>query len=288
MQALETELAAHASDDRKIAALTREIADARIRLERAEAELRRMRPAATPATAPRSSSPSGPGVVKSSPTTQTTERSTSPVITLVVLFGGLGILYTVAAASRCQRDTKHAVEVLPTARPEAVAADRMLDDGVARAIELAPGAQLVAVEATGVRADGNLDPEYGELAVELVRDNGPEPTTRVDPNRPIGAPEPEHVYLRYDCIRFVYTHGRWQDQWPSIKMDVERLHSCFHDFDTHPPLHPHCSIAQIWDRIHDAPATTVAKLTLEATGWTFTIDDARFPVERHERDDCPR
>ena len=284
VQALETELAAHTSDDRKIAALTREIADARTRVERAEAELQRMRSAApsTPDTTSR-------GFLKSSPTTSTTETSSkSGIVTLVLLFGGLGAVYTFGAVVHRHHEAEHTAEAVEVTPVPAVGADRVLADGVARAIALAPGAELVAIDATGVHSDGDLDPQYGELAVELVRDNGPERIAPVDPNRPIGAPEPEHeVYLRYDCIRFVYTHGRWNDEWPATTMDIERLHSCIDTFETHPALRQHCTIAQIWQRARDAaPATAIAKLTLDATGWTFTIDDPRLHVERHDRDDC--
>jgi hypothetical protein len=280
VQALETELAAHSSDDRKIAALTREVSAARARLDHAEAELRRMRSTAPPMT-------------QTTPTTPTTEptdlSSHAPVVTLLLLFGGLGAVYAFGVVVQHHDDAAVADKPVLTVTPLAVNADQVVADGVSRAVELAPGAKLVTIEATGVRSDGNLDPDFGEVAVELVRDNGPEPVAQVDPRRPIGAPEPEHVYLRYDCIRFVYSRGGWQDQYPAIRMDIERLHSCVHSFDGHPPVQRRCSIAQIWDRVRPyAPATAIAKLTLDAAGWSFTIDDRRFQVYRLESDDCAR
>jgi hypothetical protein len=277
MQALETELAAHASDDRKLATLTREVADARTRLEHAEAELQRMR----------STTPPRAAATSPVPTPAPEPAPGSGILTLAVVLGGLGALCAIATVAASWHETPRAAAPVKATPDPAVSGDRMLAEGIERATALALGAELVAIEATGVHADGSLDPKYGELAVELIRDRGPEPITPVDSSTPIGAPRLEHVYLRYDCIRLVYTHGRWQDQWPAIKMDIERLHSCLDTFETHPPLRRHCSIAQIWQRARrHAPATAIAKLALDVTGWSFTINDPRLSVELHERDDC--
>lgn len=213
--------------------------------------------------------------------------STMPWALVLIAATAIGGVVTIALANHASHSHRRAeTTTIAAPPPTRDAADRVIDDGIARAAELAPGARLVEISAEGILGDGTLDPDDGKLEVEMIRDNGPDPGPTVDPTRPIGAAMPERFYFQYDCIRLVYAQGRWQDHW-HISSTIERLHSCFDTFDRKPPVARTCSLPQVLARVRaDVPATALARVVLDLTGWTYTIDDPRLRVYRRLDDDC--
>ena len=131
-----------------------------------------------------------------------------------------------------------------------------------------------------VRADGTLDPTYGEVTLETGKRRPPKPPKPADdPNRPIGAPEPvvpiENDYMDYvmaKCPRISWSKG---------EMRTERESSCSM-FASRELLSPRCTVFEILAKAAaaGAPANALAKIEFSTTfgeptgqSWSLSIDD---------------
>jgi len=138
------------------------------------------------------------------------------------------------------------------------------------------------LEATYIRADGTLDPEYGGLEVEFKMRPGP---AADDPKRPIGAPvkAPSDGQTDSDCPHWTTRSGAWE----------AGTTYCMPTYELGPAR---CSVPQVWARaIRDqAPAAGLASLSLQQlenttrTQWMFSITDAPRGIDFHRTypDDC--
>ncbi|MEO8703358.1 MAG: hypothetical protein ABI867_25145 [Kofleriaceae bacterium] len=172
-------------------------------------------------------------------------------------------------------DTVADLPELPKA-PLAVAA--LVQSARAAATKREAHLVVARLELAYVRADGTLDPKYGELVIEFRAGSDSD-----DSRRPIGAPVPEPVALPDDCPTWtVHEVGGW----------IVEHHGCTPEVEL-PPAR--CSVQQIFARaIKDgAPAAALAgmKLVLDGTSpavWKFSVVDAprRIDFQRVYRDDC--
>jgi hypothetical protein len=144
------------------------------------------------------------------------------------------------------------------------------------------------LEVRYVRADGSMDPTYGELIVTF---DAPTPTAVADdPARPIGAPVPEPVTVKprragSRCPRLVWKPSGW----------ASTLHFCTQGEQL---VGPRCAVTEIWARAVAKGAPKDALAVLEIQGpdprynltqrWQFRITDRPRKVDvRHLfADDC--
>ncbi|MEZ4368547.1 MAG: hypothetical protein R2939_20045 [Kofleriaceae bacterium] len=168
----------------------------------------------------------------------------------------------------------------PTEAPP-VALPSPMPTGVLMARTRAQVAQGYAYESLAVRygrADGTLDPAYGEFEAVLVRLPG---VVADDPARPLGAPPPTPTETM-SCRDVTFDRRGLRDGERSM---------CF-TMGT-PVARLRCTPDQIWQRaIADgAPAAALATVTFRAAmgaTWTFTIDDEPRAVHVYGTypDDC--
>jgi hypothetical protein len=231
---------AHAKQGDRIAALERELREARTRLERAESTLGELKPAsAAPA-------PVAPDV---------TPRSSG---SLIVLGAGIAVV-TLAfgvCVARKKADPERAAEPTQPAGP--LVAAQLVPDGLARV----RGDLLVAKIAIDYTStDGTLDPTHGRIAIETRKPAPPKPPD--DPNRPTGAPanhDPMIGMMMDDCP----TH-----QWSPRFGWAEQRGSCM-SFGNVPVGRPRCNVATILQRARaDGAPVGLARVQAE---WTFSVD----------------
>lgn len=136
------------------------------------------------------------------------------------------------------------------------------------AFDLASGFAVSKLVLSYVRADGTLDPTYGEAQLELGKPKPPDPAD--DPNRPIGAPVPESPPA-YDmtsrCPSYRWKGGVRTDGETSCLMFGAGL------------ARPKCSVVEVWRRAIEKGAPEKALAVLALTGppmasWTLSIDDS--------------
>ncbi len=147
-----------------------------------------------------------------------------------------------------------------------------------------------------VRADGTLDPTYGELTVETGKHPRPKPPRPADdPNRPVGAPAPPDNSEQITMMETVMAKCP-QITWQKGEVTVRRDASCSM-FRSRMLKRPRCSIVSILAAARDAgaPANALAKVSFDAVfgddgvqTWSLSIDDSPRDIHfRHEgKDDC--
>jgi hypothetical protein len=146
---------------------------------------------------------------------------------------------------------------------------------------------LHAISLASVRSDGTLHHVFGRVDLTLGDKLPPD-----DPRRPTGAPvvAPRR---RTRCPILNYHHGAWHDESEHLESNGGGRYSTMIGricADAAPQLAaPRCTTAQVWARAKAAGAPDgVATLTLDPTGWRFTIDDATREVHVAQTipDDC--
>lgn len=152
------------------------------------------------------------------------------------------------------------------------------------------------IEINYVRADGTLDPTYGEVTVETGKQPRPKPPRPADdPSRPVGAPEPPDNAEREAMMEMVMAkcpHITWKNGAVLVRRDG----SCSM-FRSRKLQRPRCTVVGILAAARDAgaPANALAKISFEADfgddgvqSWSLSIDDNPRDIHfKHAgKDDC--
>ncbi|MCW5802742.1 MAG: hypothetical protein KIT31_10175 [Deltaproteobacteria bacterium] len=163
----------------------------------------------------------------------------------------------------------------PAAPSPALATTALLAAAREQAQAQKPHLAAAAIEYRYARADGTLDPAYGELRVEF---RAPPPGD--DASRPVGAPVREHApeSADADCPTWTFTArtGAWEAELGACMPTVA--------------LAPRCTVAQVWHRAiaAGAPKDALATLAFSTAGWRFLIEDKprRIEIVKTFADDC--
>ena len=174
--------------------------------------------------------------------------------------------------AECTSKLYAATGQVPTAAPPAIG---MTDEKITNADrlikltydELGLGYRVSKLRLAYVRADGTLDPQYGEVDIELGKPEPPEPAD--DPDRPIGAPVPAAAPT-YDMMARCPAY-RWK-----AGVRTNRETSCLMFGDG--IARPKCSVREVWKRAIDKGAPEKALAVLQLSGppmqsWKLSIDD---------------
>jgi len=139
-----------------------------------------------------------------------------------------------------------------------------------------------------VRADGTLDPKYGELEIEFGASARPLEQLD-DPSRPTGAPlpsPPPNAKPRENgCPKPAWIGGKW-----TLRDGYCRRQE--------PLVGPRCTAKVIWDRAiaQGAPKDAIAVLKIDSPNdfgssalWRFEISDRlrKIQFRKSYKDDCP-
>jgi len=213
-----------------------------------------------------------------------------PRSVVVGLFGALALL------TSCEKRMEEATssrdpEVATPAPPPVSSVDEMIRASYG---QLGKDHFVSKVTVEYVRADGTLDPKYGEVTVETGKRRRPKPPKPADdPNRPIGAPEPvapvENDYMDVvmaKCPRITWSKGTMRRDESSCSM-----------FASRELARPRCTVFEILAKAATAgaPANALAKIEFstgygEPAGqsWQLSIDDNPRDIHfRHDgTDDC--
>jgi hypothetical protein len=279
---LDRERASHAEQGDRIAALERELREARNRLEKAEATLGDIKPK-KPAPSP---------VFTDEPPPQEHDEGTAK-IGLVIGVIVMGIIAALAMA-KCQTAERRgdAPPLEPSEKPPFVA-----DTLMKRGLERLGGEMLLdEIAFDYVKSDGTLDETHGRVRIETRKRRPPKPPD--DPNRPTGAPDPNAHdpmmdMMMSDCPEHYWSPSGWSQQ----------RGSCM-SFGNAPVGRPGCTPASIVGRARaDGAPEGLARVKVEWTylamprgledgwKWTFSITDharnVSFSRDYDDRDCVP-
>ncbi len=167
------------------------------------------------------------------------------------------------------------------ALPADVTVERALDEIRKVVRDEAPELGMSRIYAAYVRKDGTLDPTYGSLEVVMTHSDAPDGIVD-DPNRPTGAPIPEHAlveHVRSRCPTLRLAKGAWSvDEHGCGKSKLL--------------VSLRCTVAAVWTQAiaAGAPADAVASVERDAAlgFWKFTVSDKirKVDFKRYVDDSC--
>jgi hypothetical protein len=202
------------------------------------------------------------------------------------------VVVTLALLASCKKKREDQVVSAPPAAEEAV---RSVDEMIKRTFAKYGREYVISdLDIQYVRPDGTLDPSYGKVDIETTVRLEPDPPPPADdPNRPVGAPEPDRGRRRDPYL--ARAMAKCPDiQWTSAGMRVTPEASC--SIMPREVLQPRCTVVGILALARDggAPPNALGRIQFgqdvidNGQTWTFTVDDN--PRDIHFRlegkDDC--
>jgi len=211
--------------------------------------------------------------------------------TVVVVVVALAVLASCMKKKRDEGASREAEQVTGAEPPPVTSVDEMIRRSFDQA---GPGYYVAEIEIDYVRADGTLDPTYGELTVKTGKRRPPKPPKPADdPNRPVGAPEPpstaESEYVDMIMAKCPELH------WTPAGLKPLPGASCS-IFTSTELARPHCTVFGILGAAAaaGAPANALAKIEFHigygttVQSWEISIDDNPRGIHFHHEgaDDC--